>query len=99
VTTGDGLGRLKDVLHHRFQVHRAAPPLGTAQVCVLCFRVLQDNRPWYEGRVAVPTGQEQGGPTWWPTGALVGKLGGMTYLAAEDRPLDPSHECLCNGVN
>jgi hypothetical protein len=80
------------------EVHSAAPPLGPVQTCMACWRIIQDNRPWYEGRVAVPPGQDDRGPSWWPAGALVGKSHGMTYLV-EGRPLHTPLERLCNGAN
>jgi hypothetical protein len=79
------------------QVHVAAPPRGMVQSCVQCALILQDNRPWYHGGVAVPDGQPNTGPSWWPTGARVARLTGMAYLV-EDRDL-LDHERLCNGAN
>jgi hypothetical protein len=100
----DRLAWFRRIVRDTVQVHHAAPPLGAVQACASCTMVLQDNRPWYTGRVAVPAGTERHGPSWWPAGALVGKLGGMSYLVGEDdhgqpRRLDPQMERLCNGVN
>lgn len=76
-----------------FLVHVAGNPQDDhLQHCVACGAPLMDNRPWYEGRVAVPVGQETDGPGWWPAGALVATdkqpgTAGMTYVVDKDRPL------------
>lgn len=95
MTTGEGLPV--------FEVHVAGEPAGDhIQRCVACGAVLIDNRPWWEGRVAVPVDDAAtAGPSWWPVGALVatdkrrdGTGGGMTYtvdgrgLADDERPCD-----------
>lgn len=76
-----------------FIVHVAGnPQTDHLQHCVACGVLLLDNRPWYEGRVAVPVGQENDGPGWWPAGALVATdkqpgQAGMTYVIEKDQPL------------
>jgi hypothetical protein len=82
-----------------FAVHVAGEPGGDhVQRCVPCGAVLTDNRPWWEGRVAVPEGSERDGPSWWPAGALVATDkthdgrphpgGSMTYAVDPTRRLD-----------
>lgn len=78
-------------------VHTAAPPVGPVQTCAACGHTLQDNTPWYEGRVAVPEGQENDGPPWWPAGERIAQLGACTFVLPA-RPLEPD-ERLCAGAN
>jgi hypothetical protein len=54
-----------------FVVHTAGAPVDALQRCVPCGFVLTDNTAWFEGRVAIPIGQDDHGPSWWPSGALV----------------------------
>ncbi len=75
-----------------FTVHIAGKPHDHVQHCVPCGAVLIDNTAWAEGRVAVPVGQENTGPGWWPAGALIATdkqpgESGMTYVVDKDRPL------------
>jgi len=86
-----------------FVVHVASAPVGATQSCAACDFVLTDNSAWFEGRVAVPAGDDSRGPSWWPNGAQVAtdktatSRGGMTYLV-DDRPLDDD-ERYCAGAN
>jgi hypothetical protein len=88
-----------------FVVHTAAPPVGAVQSCAACGWGIVDNTPWFEGQVAVPEGDADRGPGWYPAGARVATdktapgAGGMTYLLGpEGRPLD-GDERLCAGTN
>ncbi|WP_431935814.1 hypothetical protein [Micromonospora sp. RP3T] len=80
-----------------FVVHVAGEPGDDHQQrCVPCGVVLLDNRPWWEGRAAVPTTDvDEAGPSWWPAGALVatdkptnGRAASMTYVVGGGRGLD-----------
>lgn len=52
-------------------VHVAGEPQPDhLQRCVPCGTVLNDNRSWWAGTVAVMDGDDTG-PSWWPVGALV----------------------------
>jgi hypothetical protein len=82
-----------------FEVHVAGVPgPDHIQRCLPCGAVLYNGRPWYEGRIAVPVGQERDGPGWWPAGALVATdkprdgsahPGGSMTFVIEGRALDP----------
>lgn len=87
-----------------FLVHVAGEPgPDHMQRCVPCGAVLLDNRPWWEGRVAVPDGNADRGAVWWPAGALVatdkprnGRGVSMTYVVEgaalddDERPCTPA---------
>jgi hypothetical protein len=87
-----------------FVVHIAAAPAGTVQACVSCGFTLIDNTAWTEGRAAVPDGDSDRGPAWWPSGARIATdkttptTGGTTYLIATDREL-AEDERWCAGAN
>jgi hypothetical protein len=82
------------------EVHVAGTPgPDHVQRCVPCGAVLFDNRPWYEGRVAVMDSDEREGPSWWPAGALVatdkprdGRGAGMTYTVDPAVGLDDNEQ-------
>ena len=78
-------------------VHTAGTPLGAIQTCTGCGHVLQDNAPWFEGRVAIPEDQDDTGPSWWPVGQRIAQLGSCT-ITLPDRPLE-ADERLCAGAN
>lgn len=55
-----------------FTVHVAGEPSSDhRQRCVPCGVVLMDNTAWWEQGVAVPVGQDNERPGWWPAGALI----------------------------
>ena len=86
-----------------FTVHVAAPSIGWIQTCAACGFTLLDNTAWGEGRVQMPVGDADRGPSWWPVGQQIAtdktaaSRGGMTYVI-EGRPLDDD-ERMCAGVN